>query len=101
MLVGPHKQFEYCQHTKVHLLGIKAQYITKRVLFPDWMSFQSLSFLICWTIAIIVVHRAGSTLALFIVTEVYSYLLQLQLKEDNIALTYNWKFYKENIWEKN
>ena len=27
LLEAPHKQFERCQHTKIHLSGLKAQYI--------------------------------------------------------------------------
>ena len=35
VLGGPHKQFECCQHTKIHLSGLKAQYEAKMELFPD------------------------------------------------------------------
>ena len=44
VLAGRHKQFEHCQHTKMHLSGVKAQYWAKMVLFPDGMSFPSFLF---------------------------------------------------------
>ena len=51
VLVGPLKQFEHCQHTKMHLSGVKAHYLAKMVLFPDGVSFQLFSFPRCRSIS--------------------------------------------------
>ena len=37
---GPYKWFERCQHTKIHLSGLKAQDKAKMELFPDEVQFS-------------------------------------------------------------